>query len=123
MSKKRIFALLIVALMLGAVFTNPKREQHELAVKEKTESLLKKQVGQKEQIFVNLGMKLFGKNIVDNFVSKALIVDNYYLFSLTKIKWQGKETIIGGGAFGKIWLSPKIDEKADEIVAAMKKMS
>ncbi|MNF05923.1 hypothetical protein D3C80_2057620 [compost metagenome] len=67
-------------------------------------------------------MQLFGNKLVDSFVQNSVVIDNYYLFSLTKIKWQGTEQIIGGGAFKQIWLSPKIDEKADEIIAALKKI-
>lgn len=120
MSKTRIFALFVVAIMLAAVFTNPKKEQHEAIVKAKAEELLKKQVGEKEKGFIAIGMQLLGNNLVDNFISNTVVVENYYLFSLTKIKWQGKEITIGGGAFGKVWISPKVDEKADEIVAILK---
>ncbi|GAA4176058.1 MULTISPECIES: DUF4359 domain-containing protein [Sphingobacterium] len=122
MSKKRIFALLLVVIMLAAILTNPSKEEHEKIVRAKAEQLLKSQLHAKDQAFFGLGMQLFGNKLVDDFVQNSVVVDNYYLFSLTKIKWQGKEQIIGGGAFKQIWLSPKIDEKADEIIAALKKI-
>lgn len=106
--------------MLAAVFTNPKKDKHEAIVKAKAEELLKQQLGKREQAFLALGTQLLGNNIVNNFIENNVVVTNYYLFSLTKIKWQGTENIIGGGAFGKVWLSPKIDEKAEEIVSIIK---
>ena len=122
MSKKRIFALLLIVIMLAAILTNPSKEEHEKVVRAKAEQLLKNQIHAKDQEFFGLGMQLFGNKLVDNFIQSSVIVDNYYLFSLTKIKWQGTEQVIGGGAFKYIWLRPKIDEKADEIIAALKKI-
>ena len=122
MSKKRIFALILIVVMLAAILTNPSKEEHEKIVRAKAEQLLKNQLHAKDREFFGLGMQLFGNDIVDKFIQSSVVVDNYYLFSLTKIKWQGTEQIIGGGAFKHIWLSPKIDEKADEIIAALKKI-
>ncbi|MDQ1148311.1 hypothetical protein QE382_000295 [Sphingobacterium zeae] len=122
MSKKRIFALIVIAVMLTAILTNPSKEEHEKIVRAKAEQLLKSQLHAKDQQFFGLGMQLFGNDIVDKFIQTSVVVDNYYLFSLTKIKWQGTEQTIGGGAFKHILLSPKIDEKADEIIAALKKI-
>lgn len=65
-------------------------------------------------------MKLFGNTLIDQFLENHIKVENYYLFSLTKIQWDNQEQVIGGGAFKQIWLSPKIDEKAKQIVAAIK---
>lgn len=120
MNKKRIFALIIICAAVAAIWTNPKKEQHERVVKEKAEYLLKNQLGKKEQGFFDIGMQLFGKNMVEDFISKNVVVTNYYLFSLTKIKWDGKDNTVGVGAFEHVWLSPKIDEKADEIIAHIK---
>jgi len=120
MNKKRIFIWLILIVAVVAIWTNPKKEQHEIVVKQKAEYLLKKQLGKKEQGIFDLGMQLLGRDVVQDFVSKNVVVTNYYLFSLTKIKWDGKDNTIGIGAFDPIWLSPKIDEKADEIIAHIK---
>lgn len=120
MNKKRIFIWLILIVAVVAIWTNPKKEQHEIVVKQKAEYLLKKQLGKKEQGIFDLGMQLLGRDVVQDFVSKNVVVTNYYLFSLTKIKWDGKDNTIGIGAFDHVWLSPKIDEKADEIIAHIK---
>lgn len=122
MSKTRIFALLLVAVMLAAVLTNPSKAEFDNAVKDKATSILKSQLQYENQEAIQLGMTLFGDKVVRDFVDKSIIVDNYYLFSLVNIKWQGEKTPIGGGAFKTIWLSPKIDEKADEIIGILKNL-
>lgn len=122
MSKKRIFSLLAVVLILAAIFTNPKKEVHQLAVREKATQLLADQIGSKENDLLAFGMQLFGNDLVDQFCEKVVFTDNYYLFSLTKIKWEGKEHVVALGAFHKIWFSSKIDEKFNEIIAVLKQL-
>ncbi|HLS93942.1 uncharacterized protein DUF4359 [Sphingobacterium allocomposti] len=120
MSKTRIFALSVIILMLAAVFTNPTKEQHEEAVKAKVLTLLQAAPTEKNSDAINFGIQLFGGTLIDQFLNEHIKVDNFYLFSLTKVRWENQETIIGGGAFKQIWLSPKIDEKAEEIVQIIK---
>ena len=120
MSKTRIFALGMVLLMLIAFFTNPKKEQHEKIVREKAIALLKQQAGKKNEKVVDFGIQLFGNTLVDQFIQNHVTVENYYLFSLTKIRTTTQQNTIGGGALGTIWLSPKIDQKAAEIAKMIK---
>lgn len=122
MSKTRIFALLLFGIMVAAILTNPKKENLEDAITDKAKSLLTKQLNYKDQGAINLGMNLFGDRIVSEFVQNNVIIENYYLFSLIKIKWQGDIMPIGGGAFTKVWISPEIDKKADEIVGVLKNL-
>ncbi|GGH11542.1 hypothetical protein FAZ19_00410 [Sphingobacterium alkalisoli] len=120
MSKTRIFALIIIVIMLAAIVTNPKEETFYSAVKEKATLLVEKQLNYEHRDALDLGMTLFGNRIVDEFVENNVKIKNYYLFSVVSLKWQGEETPIGGGAFKKIWFSSKIDEKAEEIVDILK---
>lgn len=120
MSKTRIFAVSMVMLMLAAFLTNPKQEQHEEAVRAKAVTLLKQQAGKQNKQAVDFGIQLFGNTLIDQFMQNHVKVENYYLFSLTKVQLGNKESTIGGAAFRYIWLSPKIDEKAAEIVAMIK---
>lgn len=122
MSKKRIFAIVALILCIAAFLTNPKEEEHEAAVRDKAKEILKKQLDYKNQDAIDFGMTLFGDNLIDQFMQNSVRVKNYYFFSLTSIAWQGKETVVGLGAFNHIWLSKKIDEKADEIIAVIKNM-
>ncbi len=120
MSKTRIFALLGIAILLIAVFTNPPKEKIEQALTVKAKDILKKQLNYEHKDAVDFGMMLFGDQVVREFVNSYTYTDNYYLFSLTKISWNGEKYIIGGGAFGKVWISPKLDEKAEVLIEALK---
>ena len=122
MSKTRIFALTMLAIMLSAILSNPKKEKIQDAVKLKAISLLKQELHYNDKDALKLSMTLFGDKLVRDFVEQNIIIENYYLFSLAKIRWQGKETPIGGGAFTKVYLSPKIDDKASEIISILKNL-
>ena len=82
----RIFKTLLKWLLIGIVivlaiafFSNPDESNHKKGFKEWTK---------------NLPVK-----IEDN----AIKVDDYKVFSVTKVKVDGKEKITGVGAFGKVW--------------------
>lgn len=114
--------MLLVGIILGAILTNPTKEEIDNVIKTKAETLLKQQLNYEHTDAVQLGMTLFGDRIVQEFVDNNTLVKNYYLFSLVYIQWKGEVQPIGGGAFKQVWLSPKIDEKADEIINILKKL-
>ncbi|MFD1164147.1 DUF4359 domain-containing protein [Sphingobacterium daejeonense] len=120
MSKTRIFALLGIVIMLTAVFTNPSKEKINDKLTLKAKEILKNQLDYKHKDAVDFGMMLFGDQVVKEFVNNYTHTDNYYLFSLTKINWNSEEVVIGGGAFGQVWISDKIDEKAGMLMDALK---
>ena len=69
----------VVVVIAIAYFSNPDESNHKRTLKE-------------------LGKKLDVK-IKDD----AIQVDDYKVFSVTKVKVDGKERITGIGAFGKVW--------------------
>lgn len=121
MSKTRIFALLGVVILLAAVFTNPSKETINDKLTLKAKEILKKQMDYKHQDAVDFGMMLIGDQVVNEFVNNYTYTENYYIFSLTRINWNSEKIIIGGGAFGQVWISSKIDEKAGMLIDALKK--
>jgi len=122
MSKKRIFALITLLLCGILIITNPPAEQHQIAVREKAKEILLQQLEYENQDAVDLGMTLFGNQLINQFMENMVHTDNYYFFSLTTISWQGKESIIGIGAFNKVWLTKKIDDKVEEVITTLKKI-
>ncbi len=49
------------------------------------------------------GLRDLTKNLSVKIKDNAIQVDNYKVFSLTKVKIDGKDKITGVGAFGKVW--------------------
>jgi len=121
MSKTRIFALLLIILMLAAVFTNPSKEKIETALTVKAKDILKNQLNSDDKA-MELGMSLFGDRVVNEFVTSYTHTANYYLFSLSKIRWNGEDIIIGVGLYNQVWISPKLDEKAAQLMDHLKKL-
>lgn len=120
MSKTRLFSILGITILLLSFLSNPPKELHEKVVKHKIISLLKTEPGSKNKELIDFGIQLIGNTLVDQFVEEHLHIKNYYVFSLTKIRWEDQNVIIGLGIFGKVWLSPKIDEKAQELLTIVR---
>jgi len=80
--------LLGLAVLLGlAYFSNPEEPDHKTRLKEAAK---------------DLRIKVREKNIN---------VDDYKIFSLTKVTVNGEEKIVGIGAFGKVWHFGELEEK------------
>lgn len=75
---KWVLIVIVVALAI-AYFSNPDATNHKKSLKEITQKLDVK--------------------VKDD----AIQVDDYKVFSVTKVKVDGKERITGIGAFGKVW--------------------
>jgi len=71
--------IIVVAALAIAYFSNPDETNHKRSLKE---------IGQKLDIKIK---------------DDAIQVDDYKIFSVTKVKVNGKEKITGIGAFGKVW--------------------
>lgn len=120
MSKTRLFALLGVFIMLAAILTNPSKEKINDELRNRAKEILEKQLKYEHKDAVEFGMMLFGDRVVEEFVNTYVQTKNYYLFSLCEVNWNGEKVTVGGGAFSKVWISPKLDEKANELIKALK---
>ena len=98
-NKSRYIALVLIILMITAFLTNPPREKHEEIIRDKAKQILKEQLSYKHQDAFDFG-----------------------IFSTTNFLLDNKQTLIGIGAFGKVWLSSKIDEKIADIIKVLKKI-
>src|SRR5687768_319148 len=77
--------LVLVLIRVVAYFTNPEELTH------------------------HKGLKDVKENITDK-----LKIDDYKIFSLTKVKVKGEEKIVGFGAFGKVWYFDDIEKSLTE---------
>lgn len=125
--KKIGFILIIGLILLIAILSNPNETKHRTAVKEKIELIIEEKLEESleemiegigvagefmqtvfnldsgKKLLLNAGDKI-ASSIVDNIVSR----ENYYLFSLTKLKWKDEIHTIGFGTFGYVYV-PKFD--------------
>ena len=115
------FLFFIVLVCLGAFATNPTSVEHKLILKDKMREYLNTGIDkmqlENDNKFAALGASLgaaFGGIIVDKFIDENVVIDDYYLFSITNVRWEGKIKMVGVGIFGKVILHPDIDKKMKE---------
>jgi hypothetical protein len=111
-SKQKILAIVSVILLI-AFFTNPNQAAHQEKVKSTITSFYQKQLKENKTSSSNgfeaLG-NLLGTSFINTMVENAVTCDNYFLFSVTKINYEGQEKSIGYGVLGNIFLSSKVEE-------------
>jgi hypothetical protein len=102
--------IILGVVIIVAVITNPKKIDHVDAVKNAvTEKALEGTMDNLtsgsdfEKAGTAIGVTL-GMKFLDEMLGSVIVVNNYLLFSTTKISFQGNERIIGVGAFGNVWL-------------------
>lgn len=117
-SSSGLLVLLFILLVgIGAFATNPSSAEHKLILKDKMRELLNTEMdklkSENDNEFSQLGVTFgaaLGGMIVDKFIDESVRVDDYYLFSITNIYYEGKKNPVGLGIFGKVILHPDIDK-------------
>ena len=103
----------IVTILLIAIFTNPSQEEHKEKVIETYNTYYQNSIEEShvnsENVFASLG-SLLSKTLISTMIENAITRENYVVFSLTKITYEGNEKSIGYGVFGTVILSEKIEE-------------
>jgi len=115
-----IFGTICIAIVL--ILTNPDGAKHSVAVKgiltkefnkAMTDELQKSKNNYQQ---VNAGIGLFlGSTLIDKIVDGYIDCENFYLFSLTKINYEGSDRTIGFGILGKVYISDKLKENTSKL--------
>ena len=82
--------IILIVIFTIAYFSNPKHAVHLEVLKEAANDLQLKKITDK------------------------LKVDDYKIFSLTKVKVDGEEKVVGIGAFGKVWYFDDVKDKLEK---------
>jgi hypothetical protein len=90
--KKKYIVLIFVFIAGVAVITNPRIDQH-------AQCVVKMSIDRTGNDYNNIAGSL-AISMANNLVLNMVEVDNYLLFSFTKIK----SKIVGIGAFGNVWI-------------------
>lgn len=117
MKKSYLIVAIVSLFIIVAVLTNPNQDRHKEVIKNKlmfymqksmNESLSDKEddIKQTSQAF---GV-ILGGVVIDGIIGNLISIDNYVLFSTTKITWEGETKVIGIGAFGNVFVTNKLDE-------------
>jgi hypothetical protein len=106
---------------IGAFATNPSSVEHKLILKDKMRQFLNTEMdklsNENDNEFAQLGATIgatlgasFGGVLTDKFIEDHVVIDDYYLFSVTNVNYDGKKNPIGLGVFGKVILHPDIEK-------------
>lgn len=109
MKKNYVILAFLLLIIIVAAVTNPNETIHKETVKGKLAAYLNSKVGETGG---GLG-QVFATAMIQRTVDTIVSRDNYLLFSLTKLKWQGDEKVIGIGLFGNVLTFGKINELAN----------
>ena len=117
---KKLFLFLIVLAGLAVIryLTNPTEAMHREAGKEKLEKIMENTLmryGVGKNILSSLGIDP-GNKYVGQMIDSHISIDNYYVFSLTRLKWEDKSYVIGVGIFNKVFISNKVDDIAAKTI-------
>ena len=140
MNKGLIPTLIIGFIIVVAAITNPDNSSHKSEIKDLLyssanleEDLLnsKNSASGWEMAGTALGYSL-GTSLIDKMVDTMVKVDNYVIFSIAKVRYDGKEKAVGYGLFGNVFIygdlkknledsnNPAIDTFQDDIHESLK---
>ena len=95
----------MLAIAVGAlVSTNPTREDHVAAVNEVVGSTIEQNLSSNNPLLDIVGKvgSALGSKVAGNVVDENLEYCNYYLFSLSRIKYDDKNYYLSVGALGTV---------------------
>jgi len=95
--------LLFLAIIVTAIVSNPDKDKHIEKLNEKLYDL----VPDTEKSSL---VKTIGTLVSNPILDKVVTVDNYYLFSVSKIGVLGKEETLGYGVFGMVFFTDKVND-------------
>lgn len=108
-NKSGFIFLILIAIAAIAFFTNPDKEAHKEAIIARTDQVIEEIITERNDELSSVAWQLAGKQLLSEFVDSNVTVDNYYLFSIPKVNWDGKSYQIGVGAFGKVYITKHLN--------------
>ena len=111
--KKTFSFIVVIAIIMVSVMTCPQKEAHKDALMKLVDSALDSELYKhantdEEKGFAMIG-SLLGSGIARIFLDKKLLIDNYFVFSVGRIVFEGEEKIVSVGLFNHVFTE---DEKA-----------
>ena len=113
MKKNSIILFIIGILLIVATITNPNPDRHKEVMKIKLNKLTQNPFPKSDKKLRNtdsLSGMMLAEKFINKMVDQIILVDNYFLFSLTVATYRGNTKTIGFGAFGKVYITNQVDK-------------
>ena len=113
-----LWIAVIALILLAAYLTNPGKELHKEQLKIKLTEVIGEAMQERQDNLIVYGAwEMAGGMMIEAFTENHMSVDNYFLFSLTRLHWDGRSYIIGIGGFGQVYITKRLDkELAEKII-------
>ena len=118
--KKFIILAALVAVAVAAYITNPSDTDHRRAMRRELNAYMDHYVEEKTQMkkgvlaHLNSAIASVAKPAIWAYVEENVARRDYYLFSLTTLRAEGKDNIAGIGAFGYVYVPHALWDVLDE---------
>ncbi len=109
-NKKGLLLLILLLLVVAvAFFTNPDKEAHKEAIIARSNQVIEEIITERNDMVSSAAWQLAGEQFLSEFIDSNVTVDNYYLFSIPKVNWDGKSYPMGVGAFEKVYVTKHLN--------------
>lgn len=117
-NRSGLWIAVIALILLAAYLTNPGKELHKEQLKIKLTEVIGEAMQERQDDLIVYGAwEMAGGMMIEAFTGNNMSVDNYFLFSLTRLHWDGRSYIIGIGGFGQVYITKRLDkELAEKII-------
>ncbi len=107
--KSKLIILFLLIVLAVAFFTNPDEQVHQAALKAKSTEIMDEIIAERTDVIGSVAWQFAGEQLFNGFINSHVSVDNYYLFSVPKLNWDGKSYPIGVGVFGKVFITKQLN--------------
>ena len=101
-----IVFFLVIGILIAAILTCPKKDQHVATISDRISSVLNSQLTEESDEFETLGV-LLGSALATPIIRNFISVDDYVVCSVGKYTYQGEEQIVSLGVFGHVFTVSK----------------
>lgn len=116
--KKLLLFIVIIAIALVGVITCPQKDAHKDALMKLVNVALDTELYKNTKSEEEMGFALFGSilgsGIAEIIIDKKLLVDNYFVCSIGRVVFEGKEKIVSIGFLNHVFTMPE-DKLKEEL--------
>ena len=104
-----ISLLVLIGILIAAVLTCPKKEQHVEVLTERVSFLFSDSAGAENN--ANILRAVVSSALAKPIISTYLVVEDHVLFSVGRFEYQGEDNVVSFGAFGHIFTASREELK------------
>ncbi len=120
--KKLIALIVFLAVFFTLLLTCPDKRMHQEALKNRVNDLVSDKIAERDSTGIAEGIAFFGtmllSPVIDEITKRELEVDNYLLFSVGKLKLDGKTHTVSFGILNQVFTpsSSQLETSAKELL-------